>query len=88
MTPLLRQPGRIPSLFSERTEPDDAEPRRVTDRLAAGWTTCLAALVEDRADLAVAHGGSVLAGTGIALLVSGRPLLDAALVCVGFAASR
>ena len=88
MSPLLRRPGLVPSLFSESSEPDEANHRTVSDRLAAGWTQCLAALVQHRADTAIGHGGSVLAGTGIALLVSGRPFLDAALICSGLAGPR
>ena len=78
MSPLLRHPGLVPSLFSDRSDADDAAPvpRSVPARIAARCAAYLA--TQDGPSLAALRvRPSILAGSALTFLICGRPVLQA-----------
>ena len=78
MSPLLRHPGLVPSLFSDRSDAEDAAPARrsVPARIAGRCADYLASPGAGQLLAAFRVRPSILAGSALTFLVCGRPLLQ------------
>lgn len=90
MSPLLRRPDIVPSLFSEGEDQTDRAAAKVrgSGRLADRLEPYLIAFDGHWGQAAMGPRGRALTGTSIVLLLMGKPLVIAGLAFVGMALTR